>query len=70
MAAAAALWRDLQGITRLVGEEGFDADSAGPKVRLLVANACGYEDFDALSSAVAETATRAATEIDALASPA
>ncbi len=66
LAEAAAVWRDLQGITRLVGEEGFDAAAAGPKVRSLVANACGHEGFDALESAVAETASRAAARIDTL----
>ena len=66
LAQAAALWRDLQGITRLVGEEGFDAAEARPRVRSLVAHACGHEDFDALTSAVSETASRAAARIDAL----
>ena len=66
LARAAAMWRDLQGVTRLVGEEGFDATAAGPKVRSLVANACGHEDFDALRSAVTETASGAAAEIDTL----
>ena len=66
LARAAAMWRDLQGITRLVGENGFDATAAGPKVRSLVANACGHEDFDALKAAVAETASRASAEIDTL----
>ena len=68
LAQAANLWRDLQGVMRLVGEEGFDADAAGPKVRSLVANACGQEDFDALRSAVEETASRAASRIDTLVS--
>ncbi len=63
---AAALWRDLQGIMRLVVEEGSDAAAAGPKVRSLVANACGHEDFEALETAVAETASRAAAGIDTL----
>ena len=63
---AAAMWRDLQGVTCLIGEGDFDINAAGPKVRSLVANACGHQDFDALSSAVAETATRAAAGIDAL----
>ncbi len=66
LAQAASLWRDLQGILRLVGEDGFDAATAGPKVKSLVANACGHGDFDALSSGVAETASRAAAEIDTL----
>ena len=63
---AASLWRDLQGILRLIGEEGFDAAAAGPKVKALVAGACGQEDFDALDRAVAETASLAAAEIDTL----
>ena len=67
---AATMWRDLQGITCLVGEAGFDPSVGGQKVRSLVANACGHPDFDALSSAVAETASRAAAEIGSLASQA
>ena len=66
LAQAAALWRDLQGIMRLIGEEGFDAAEARPRVRSLVANACGHEDFGALASAVSETASRAAARIDTL----
>lgn len=38
--------------------------AAGPKVKAVVADACGYEDFEALNSAVAETASRAVAEID------
>ena len=66
LAQAAATWRDLQGITRLIGEEGFDVTAAGPKVKSRVAKACGHEDFDALKSAVAGTASRAGEQIDAL----
>ena len=40
--------------------------AAGPKVKSLVADACGQEDYDALTSAVAETASRAAVEVDTL----
>ena len=63
---AADMWRDLQGVLRLVGEEGFDAEAAGSMVRSRIAGACGHEDFAALESAVAETASRAAAEIDTL----
>ena len=66
LAQAAAMWRDLQGITSLIGEKGFDLAGARPKVKSLVANACGHEDFDALESLVTETASRAAAEIDRL----
>ncbi len=68
LAQAAKMWRDLQGIMRLVGDEGYDVEAAGPKVRSLVANACGQEDFDALASVVVETASRAASRIDTLVS--
>ena len=66
LSQAAASWRDLQFIARLVAEEGFDAAAAGPKVKSLIASACGHENFDALESAVAETASRAAAHIDTL----
>ena len=66
LAEAASMWRDLQGVARLAGEQGFDATAAGPKVKSLVASACGHEDFAALESAVADIASRAAAEIDAL----
>ena len=68
LAQAAAAWRDLQGVMRLVGEEGFDTAAAGTKAKSLVANACGQEDFDALASTVAETASSAAASIDTLVS--
>ena len=66
LAQAAAMWQDLQGITSLIAEEGFDAAAAGHKVKSLVATACGQQDFDALESVVAKTASRAASEIDRL----
>ena len=66
LAQAAATWRDLQGVMRLIAEEGFDAAAAGAKVKSFIAGACGYGDFGELESAVAETASRAAAEIDAL----
>ena len=66
LAQAAALWRDVQSITQLIGEDGFDVAAAGPKARSLIANACGHEDFAALQSAVAEAASRAAARIDTL----
>ncbi len=66
LAEAAALWRDLQGILRLIGDEQFDAEAARPRIKSLIANACGYDDFDALSATVGKTASRAAAEFDAL----
>ena len=64
---AATLWRDLQGIMRLVGEEGFDVASAAPNVKSVVANACGCANYEALELAVSEAASAAVAEIDALA---
>ncbi|MYD97824.1 MAG: hypothetical protein F4X98_10635 [Gammaproteobacteria bacterium] len=66
LAEAAALWRDLQGITCLIGDGPAALTTAGQQVKSLVANACGHEDFGALESSVAETASRAAARIDAL----
>ncbi len=66
LAQAAALWRDLQGVLRLIGEEEFDAATARPKIKAFIAGACGHEDFDALTAAVDETASRAAAEIKTL----
>ena len=66
MEQAAGMWRALQGVMRLVGEEGFDVTEAGKNVRSLIASACGQEDFAALNSAVAETAQDSAKEIDRL----
>lgn len=68
LAQAAKLWRDLQGVMRLVGENGFDAAEAGPKVRSLIANACGQDDFDGLTAVVADSASRAAARIEKLVS--
>ena len=65
---AATLWQDLYSIQRLVGDEGFDANAAGSKVKTLIAHACGYEDFDELNSAVVDTAANSAAEIDTLVS--
>ena len=62
----AGTWRNLQGVMRLVGEDGFDVSEAGKNVRSLVASACGQEDFAALNSAVAEAAQHSAEEIDRL----
>ncbi|MYE83543.1 MAG: hypothetical protein F4X36_17225 [Gammaproteobacteria bacterium] len=66
LAQAAAMWRDVQGVLRLVGGEGFDAAAAPRKTRSAIASACGHEDFDALQAAVAEAAARASREVDAL----
>ena len=66
LAQAASMWRDVQGIACLVGDTRPGATAPGPQVRSLVAETCGYEDFDAVKSAIAVTASRAAAEVDTL----
>ena len=66
LAEASVLWRNLRGIARLVGEGDFTAETAPPKVRSVMAQSCGEEDFDALTAAIRETAAGAAADIDAL----
>ena len=63
LAEAAGMWRSLRGILRLVAEEGFTPETAGPKVRAVIARACGLDDFDALTDTVRETASRAAAAL-------
>jgi len=65
---AVTLWRNLLGIRRLIAEDGFEFESARPQVREVIARACGYDDFDALSEAIHETASRAAVDIEAASS--
>ena len=67
LAEAATTWRNLLGVLRLVAEDDFAIETTGPKVRAVIARACGSSDFDALTAAVRETAARAAADIDALA---
>ena len=68
LAETTKLLRDLQGVMRLVGEDGFDVAEAGPKVKSLVAYACGQDDFDALTAVVTDSASRAAIGIESLVS--
>ena len=66
LAQAATLWRNLEGIRRLVADGALDVESAKPGVRVAMARACGFDGFDALATAVHETASQAATDIAAL----
>jgi|GEM_PF-43262 len=66
LAEAAKTWRNLRGVLRLVAENGFAVETAGPKVKAVIAQACEMDDFDALPAAARETAARAATDVDAL----
>ena len=60
LAAAATMWRNLQGILRLVADEGFAAETAGPGVKAALARSCGLDDFEALAAAIRDSASRAA----------
>ena len=66
LAAAAAMWRKLRGILRLVADDDIAVETAGPRVEAVIARACGSSDFDALTATVRETGTRAAADIDTL----
>ena len=66
LAQAATLWRNLQGIRRLIVDGVADVETAKPGVRAAIARSCGCDDFDALTTAVRETARQAATDIDGL----
>ena len=67
LAEAAAMWRTLRGIVRLVADDDLAVGTAGPKVEAVIARVCGSSDLDDLTATVTETATRAAADIDALA---
>ncbi len=66
LAEAVKMWRNLRGILRLVAGDGFAIETAGPKVKAVIAQGCGMDDFDAVTTAIRETASRAAADIDAL----
>ena len=66
LANAAALWRNLLGMRRLIADGTLDVESAKPGVRAAIARSCGCDDFDALTMAVRETAIQAATDLEPL----
>ena len=66
LAEGSSLWRNLQGVARLVHEDSFDLDDAKPKVQALIANACEQEEFDALTSKLAEIESTTAKAINAI----
>ena len=52
---AADLMRSLQGIQRLVLDDGTNLNEAAEKVKSIVANACGYDAIDTLHTAVQDS---------------
>ena len=67
LADAATMWRNLRGSLRLVDDGGGGVETADPKVKAVVARACGLKDFETLADAIRDKAARAAADIDALA---
>ena len=58
LAEIATTLRTLQGIARLVHDEGFDLNKARPKVQTLVANVCGHKEFQRFNSVLADVQTK------------
>ncbi|CAN0187297.1 unnamed protein product [Discosporangium mesarthrocarpum] len=67
--AAAILWRNLQGILRLTVDGHFDADTAAPALKTVIARACGAVDFDALVQTMKISAERTNTHFGAVFTP-
>ena len=66
LAQAATLGRNYRGIRRLVADGTVDVESAKPGVRSAIARSCGFDDFDALTTAMREIADQAAADIEVL----
>ena len=66
LAEAATLWRNLRGIVRVVAGDGFVLETADPRIKAVVARACGMDDFGALTAAIRNTAACTSADIDAL----
>ena len=62
----ARTWRTLRGILWLIADEGFTVETAKPKVKDVIAQSCGMDDFGALTAAVRERTVNAAAAIDVL----
>lgn len=68
--AAAELWRNLQGILRLTVDGSFDAETAAPALKNVIARACGAVDFDALMQTMQASAERTKAQFDIVFPPA
>ena len=67
LAAAAELWRNLHGWSRLVPEDGFAGETTTSEAKAVIAEACGQDDFDALVATIRETGSRTAACLGTLA---
>ncbi len=63
LTTAATLWRNLRGVLRLVGKEGFAFEHASAATKAVAARACGEDDFDALISKIVKTTDAAAAAV-------
>ena len=68
LAESARMWQNLRGALSLVAEGDFDAGTAAPKAKAVMAQAGGAGDFDALGDAIREAAARADGDIRSLTS--
>ncbi len=55
LTGAAQMWRNLQGILRLVIEDDTEIEAKSDKVRMIMAQSCDQADFDRLTMAVRES---------------
>ena len=60
------MWRNLQGILQLVVKDDFTVETAGPKVKTVIARSCRMDDFGELTAAIREMAFRTAASIAVL----
>lgn len=65
LAEAAHLWRNLGGILQVVGEDAF-AGGANDRVKTVVGQAAGEDDFEALTGRIRRVAARVTTDLQAI----
>ena len=63
---AAKMWQNLRGILRLAMQDGSLTETIGPSVKEMIARSCGMGDYNELTAAIHETASRAADDINEL----
>ena len=69
LAAAALLWRNLQGVLRLTVGGEFVENRATPGLKRAISRACGIADFDTLKGVMADTAVEVRRQFEALVGP-
>ncbi|MDE0153324.1 MAG: fatty acid desaturase [Gammaproteobacteria bacterium] len=61
---ATEMWQNLRGILRLAMEDDLPVEAASAEAKDMIARSCGLDDFDELTAAIRETASRAAADIE------